>query len=38
MDTRTKQSFGWLPEQMPKVSQLISRAGLQISAIKLQCN
>lgn len=23
MDTRTKQSFGWLPEQMPKVAQLI---------------
>lgn len=23
MDTRTKQSFAWLPEQMPKVSQLI---------------
>jgi hypothetical protein len=24
MDTRTKQSFGWLKDQMPKVAQLIA--------------
>lgn len=32
MDTRTKQSFAWLPEQMPKVAQLIAEQRAKLGA------